>query len=300
VNDPKARTIGARGLTADERSALEAVAQPRLTEAEKKEIAKLLDDLGDDDLETREKAMVSLKGWGLAALPLLEARAKVEKDSEARGRLQAARREMPSPPPAYLSELAALAITVGDLQAAVSGLPAANERNAWASLKTLATAEADFRANDRDNNKVNDFWVGDVAGLYTIDGGSGMIKLIEVSIALADGAPLEKGAAGGKIPALTDVGQPGPKAGYYFRVMTHDTSNGKSELYAQDTDAKMGKVHNTSSFGFCAYPAEYGVTGTRTFIINEGNVLFSKDTAGEPVHEWPSNDELKSEWQKMD
>ena len=100
----------------------------------------------------------------------------------------------------------------------------------------------------------------------------------------------------------SNFGQPAPKAGYYFRVMTHDNSNGKSEPYATETstDDKMGKVHNNSCFGVCAYPAEYGASGRRTFIINEGNTIFWKDTAGEPVLEWPSDDDLKAEWNKMD
>src|SRR5438093_367005 len=46
---------------------------------------------------------------------------------------------------------------------------ASNERNASATLKSFASAEADFRANDRDNNRVNDFWVADVSGLYRVD-----------------------------------------------------------------------------------------------------------------------------------
>src|SRR5215470_12680160 len=63
---------------------------------------------------------------------------------------------------------------------------ASNERNASASMKTLATANADFRSNDRDGNHVNDFWVYDVAGFYTIypPGASSTdasLKLIEIS-----------------------------------------------------------------------------------------------------------------------
>ena len=34
---------------------------------------------------------------------------------------------------------------------------ASNERNAAGSLKTFTTAEADFRANDRDGNRVPDY-----------------------------------------------------------------------------------------------------------------------------------------------
>ncbi len=82
-----------------------------------------------------------------------------------------------------------------------------NERNACVSLKTLATAEADFRANDRDGNRIQDFWTGDVAELYHL----GAAKLIETSIAEADAKPLRKGA-----PA------PVPCAGYYFIAMEVD------------------------------------------------------------------------------
>jgi prepilin-type N-terminal cleavage/methylation domain-containing protein len=40
----------------------------------------------------------------------------------------------------------------------LSSQRASNERSASTSLKTLSTAEAEFRANDRDWNHVNDFW----------------------------------------------------------------------------------------------------------------------------------------------
>src|SRR5438874_4917536 len=75
---------------------------------------------------------------------------------------------------------------------------ASNERSASTSLKTLSTAEADFRANDRDWNHVNDFWTFNVCGLYSltscaIGGAAGAsttadpaIKLIEISVATAD------------------------------------------------------------------------------------------------------------------
>ena len=43
----------------------------------------------------------------------------------------------------------------------ISSQLASNERGAATALKTLASAEADFRANDRDKNGVNDFWTAD-------------------------------------------------------------------------------------------------------------------------------------------
>src|SRR6185369_7605477 len=49
-----------------------------------------------------------------------------------------------------------------------TGRHGSTERNSSTSLKTLSSAEADFRANDRDWNHVNDFWTGNVSGLYTM------------------------------------------------------------------------------------------------------------------------------------
>jgi len=61
-----------------------------------------------------------------------------------------------------------LAICAIAIPGLLSSQRASNERNASTSLKTLSSAEADFRANDRDWNHVNDFWTGDVKGLYTM------------------------------------------------------------------------------------------------------------------------------------
>ncbi|MBI2901764.1 MAG: DUF2950 family protein, partial [Planctomycetes bacterium] len=168
------------------------------------------------------------------------------------------------------------------------------------------TAQADFRANDRDENKVNDFWTGDVAGLYAItDSAGNHIKLIEVSAALADAEPLAANALkSGRYPkAITGFGAPAAYHGYRFRALREDkqvTANGGNGVYRQDTDGSEEKLHNTSRFGLCAYPEEYGVAGTRTFIVNEGNTLFWRDLEGETLPDWPTDEELAAEWHKMD
>ncbi|MBI2900011.1 MAG: DUF2950 family protein [Planctomycetes bacterium] len=188
---------------------------------------------------------------------------------------------------------------------------AANERNAAGSLKTVATAQADFRSNDRDNNRVQDFWTGDVAGLYCIDnssvGGDSMIKLIEVSVALADYAPWTGGLTVMDVNnysnPISKFGKRAPKAGYWFMAMKEDkqvTANGGNGDYRQHTGGAKEAVYNTSRFGVCAFPADYGKGGTRTFIINEGNTMFWKDTGGKPVEAWPTDEELARDWKKLD
>jgi hypothetical protein len=165
------------------------------------------------------------------------------------------------------------------------GRLAQNERRASAALEMLAAAEADFRSNDRDGNRVADFWVGDVVGLY--DHG----RLIDSSIAKADARPLHR-----------LVARPIPMSGYLFVAMGFEEGPdpGTMTPYGRDTDGTGRKVHNTSSFGFCAYPAVYGVTGRNTFIINEGNTVARFDTGGTPIVRWPFDSSLKMDWEKID
>jgi hypothetical protein len=162
-----------------------------------------------------------------------------------------------------------------------------HEREVSRLLKSLTSAEADFRANDRDWNHVNDFWTGDVAGLYyvtpNVQGAPPEIRLIERGIAEADARPLKP-----LVPA------PVPYHGYYFLAMDEDDGlRGDPErLYKQDTDGNpfMGKVHNTSKFGFCAYPAQYGVTGRFTYIVNENNTIFRINLGGQAMPHFPDDD----------
>ena len=61
------------------------------------------------------------------------------------------------------------------------------ERTADMSLRTVFTAQRDFRGHDRDGNGKSDYWRADIAGLYCLRGpGDVPVKLIELSIAGAD------------------------------------------------------------------------------------------------------------------
>jgi hypothetical protein len=160
-----------------------------------------------------------------------------------------------------------------------------NERMAYTLLKVLTGAEADFRANDRDRNEVQDFWTGDVAGLYSLMANGQEIQLIERALAEADLKPLN--------PL---VPKPIPYHGYYFMALDRDESESPPEPYRQDTDKKSGKVHHARKFGFCAIPAEYKVTGRGFFIVNENNTVRFKYTYTEGVDSWPSDEDMRHEW----
>jgi hypothetical protein len=155
---------------------------------------------------------------------------------------------------------------------------ARNERIAGTAIKSLTSAEADYRANDRDGNGVNDFWTGDVAGLYRLG-------LIERGVAEADLRPIH--------PL---VPQPIPFHGYYFLAMKRDESESPPEDLQIDTDKNSGKVHHLTKFGFCAFPEKFGVTGKWSFIVNQNNTVFFERHNGDFLDYWPSDEELRHDW----
>jgi hypothetical protein len=65
---------------------------------------------------------------------------------------------------------------------------------------------------------------------------------------------------------------PSPFHGYYFRILT-----------SQGPDAPGGAVdyvvrgRMTGGFALVAFPAEYRVTGTHTFIVSHDGVVYQKD-----------------------
>lgn len=165
-----------------------------------------------------------------------------------------------------------------------SGRRVSNERAVMTNLRALAAAEADYRANDRDANGVNDFWTGDVKSLYTMTSAQertgqrppSQIRLIELDVAAsdADGRYLP---AGGLNVHLEPFARPDPHHGYRFIALEKDRSEGGSEgvSYRQETGGRpsMGACHHLQNFGFCALPVSKS-QGMRAYMINENNPLF--------------------------
>jgi type II secretory pathway pseudopilin PulG len=210
----------------------------------------------------------------------------------------------------------------------LSSQRASNERNASTALKTLSGAEADFRANDRDWNHVNDFWTADVKGLYTMTSaevrGAGTaakdpaIKLIELEVAAADADGTFFPAGGENMP-LGSFSSPSAHKGYWYAaLLTDQTLSGTAEMnYKADTGGtpRMGPVHNTSKFGFVSFP-DTDWAGKYVFRLNENNTIFRQATTGSPRKgravppglnslppgylDWPDDSELKTYWSKID
>lgn len=72
-----------------------------------------------------------------------------------------------------------------------------------------------------------------------------------------------------------------PYHGYYFRVLDRQGSHAPSGAYNYVVKNKL-----IGGFGLVAWPAEYGLTGINTFIVNQNGVVYQKDiepAAGKPL-----------------
>jgi prepilin-type N-terminal cleavage/methylation domain-containing protein len=161
---------------------------------------------------------------------------------------------------------------------------ASNERNASASLKTLATASIDFRSNDRDGNLVNDFWTRDVSGLFSVypagAPATSAVRLIELSVAGADAVNNPAIAGTANTPGTNVVSTyivPQAKAGYWYYSLVNNQGVAPMAPYAASTDPSGLLIHNFSTFGFGCYPDTYGA-GRQIFIINEANTIYRRQT----------------------
>ncbi len=67
-----------------------------------------------------------------------------------------------------------------------------------------------------------------------------------------------------------------PYHGYYFRVLVRQGPNASGGAHEYAVKDKL-----IGGFGLVAWPAEYGVTGIHTFIVNQDGVVYQKDI--EPV-----------------
>jgi hypothetical protein len=88
----------------------------------------------------------------------------------------------------------------------------------------------------------------------------------------ADPSPLGELAAQASAEGYKVEGSGAPYHGYYFRI-----------LKAQGSDAPGGALNYVvrgkmiGGFALIAYPAEYGISGVMTFLVNHGGTVYQKD-----------------------
>jgi hypothetical protein len=161
------------------------------------------------------------------------------------------------------------------------GYRPSNERRPDTSLKTIVSAQEEFRRMDSDGDGIRQFWRADVTGLYTLrpggDPAKPIIKLIELSVACADDRPQNND--------LEQYAVRSPKAGYWFRAIRHADE----------------KLPSPDRYAAIAFPERYPESGRCTFIVDERKDIYRMDLGhGHGIEIFPTPAELKTKWSKLD
>jgi hypothetical protein len=139
-----------------------------------------------------------------------------------------------------------------------------NELNAMEVCRGYAEAQLEYAAGARDGDGVLKYaqriaaTPGKQDGLYSPGVPD---SLVSPGFAEAAAANL---STGGK--------KPEPYHGYYFRVLRSQGPDAAGGAFDYVVNGKM-----IGGFALVAWPAEYGVSGIRTFIINHDGVVYEKD-----------------------
>ena len=138
-----------------------------------------------------------------------------------------------------------------------------NELNAMEVCRGYAEAQLEYAAVARDGDRVLKYaqkiagTPGKQDGLY-VDG----VPDTLVSRAFAEAAAANP--TGGK--------RPEPYHGYYFRVLKSQGPDAAGGAFDYVVNGKM-----IGGFALVAWPAEYGVSGIRTLLINHEGLVYEKD-----------------------
>lgn len=162
------------------------------------------------------------------------------------------------------------------------------------SLNDIIKAQYAFKTKDIDANNINDYWTGDLSGLYRINDKDGQaIQLITAALARADLKPLPENM----VNFLTKhvAIEPACFLGYYYCAMILNDSLTPFSCF------------NKTEFGFLAIPELYGVTGKRSFICSQDGNIYSKEIplkrisnikdVPEGLRKWPEPDPISAGWQ---
>jgi prepilin-type N-terminal cleavage/methylation domain-containing protein len=169
----------------------------------------------------------------------------------------------------------------------VQSTSSANQRNASASMKTIAAIETVWKAMDLDGTGGNDYWCRDVAGMYYMTvSGLNLFKAVPQDLAMADAFPNPP----------SDVQylelRSRPKSGYWhvmvpdFWLSAPSGSDANETRYCQDavgvntslTDGSGATVNgNTERFASLAFPTSYGRTGQMVFLVTQSGVLWQRN-----------------------
>jgi hypothetical protein len=141
-----------------------------------------------------------------------------------------------------------------------------NELDAIELCRTFVEAQHEYALEKRDGSQVNQYAQRNISSPGKQDG---------LAWQNADGTwagPLGERVAGAIAEGYGGTGKPAPYHGYLFKVLKGQGP--AAHLGQMDFVVKGAMI---GGFALAATPAEYGVTGMKTFIVSHAGVVYEKD-----------------------
>jgi len=147
-----------------------------------------------------------------------------------------------------------------------------NELSAIEVLNAYVGAQKQFASRDRDNDGVYEY-----------------AQKIKSSEGKQDGLYWEAKAGEEVSPFgplvaeesdyLEDRSPGDPFKGYYFKILTRQTEDAPGGRYDYVINGNM-----IAGFSMIAFPADYGISGIMTFVVNQNGVVYEKDLGPETTN----------------
>ncbi len=166
-----------------------------------------------------------------------------------------------------------------------------NELNTIQTCLAIVDAEREYATRDRDGSGLLEYAQkffsdkGKKDGLYWEVKPGEKPSPLGLLVAKAQGEGYKKGE------------KPAPYDGYFFRILTAQGKDSNGGAYSYLVKGKM-----IGGFALVAYPASYGVSGVKTFIVNHEGVVYQKDLGPDTAKKAKSMREFNPDktWEKIE
>jgi hypothetical protein len=144
-----------------------------------------------------------------------------------------------------------------------------NELVAISVARAYVDAQLEYAKEDPDGNGSHDYARRILSSEGTRDG---LYWPTAAGETASPFGPLVAEASGKGYKGKTEAGERAPYEGYYFKVLTAQGAHAPGGAMSYEENGKL-----TKGFALVAWPARYGESGIKTFVVDKLGIVFEKD-----------------------
>jgi hypothetical protein len=213
-------------------------------------------------------AVADREGWG-KFLAGFDKKSAIAKDGDSRATLVVGDDDWPFPAPLVKKGDKWTFDAEAGREEIINRRVGRNELDTIQTLLAIVDAQRLYASRDPDGNGVADYAASFMSAPGKKDGLFWETKAGEPQSPLG---PLIGAASAQGYAKQAQGAKPNPYRGYYYRMITRQGKGAPGGAYDYRVKGRM-----FGGFAVVAYPATYGVSGVKTFIVNHDGVVYEKD-----------------------